>query len=256
MSILEIRILPPLAIARLGSSSEPLENYDLVVEDPLGHRTIRPCETLRVDRATGEIAEAYTPGEIRFRDGDRIRPVAPFLEVFARTGADVLEPLTQDLLKAEGLGPEHLRWTVTLGNIKAFRRTDDVDDKILATASFSDHAPHPLEGECANFLPGKCLPLGSVQYIKPTPAFPEIRLRYTPAAGLVYGASARRITGDGPDGPTSEPEPVLGGRIVYDGSKTTARWKGYFDKTLPTDTNPGAIYAGYTDKNDQQVSWG
>ena len=39
MSILEIRILPPLAIARLGSSSEPLENYDLVVEDPLGHRT-------------------------------------------------------------------------------------------------------------------------------------------------------------------------------------------------------------------------
>ena len=29
-----------------------------------------------------------------------------------------------------------------------------------------------------------------------------------------------------------------------------------FDKTLPTDTNPGAIYAGYTDKNDQQVSWG
>ena len=39
MSILEIRILPPLAIARLGSSSEPLENYDLVVEDPLGHRS-------------------------------------------------------------------------------------------------------------------------------------------------------------------------------------------------------------------------
>jgi hypothetical protein len=244
MSILEIRILPPLAIARLGSSSEPLENYDLVVEDPLGHRTIRPCETLRVDRATGEIAQAYTPREIRFRDGDRIRPVAPFLEVFARTSADVLEPLTQDLLKAEGLGPEHLRWTVTLGNIKAFRRTDDVDDKILATASFSDHAPHPLEGECANFLPGKRLPLGSVQYMKPTPAFPEIRLRYTPAAGLVYGAKPERITGDGP-----KRDPVVEGRIVYDDSK--GGWARYADNGLPTETSPGGIYAGFGG-----VSWG
>jgi hypothetical protein len=29
MSIHEIRILPPLAIARLGSSPEPLANYDV-----------------------------------------------------------------------------------------------------------------------------------------------------------------------------------------------------------------------------------
>ena len=86
----------PLAIARLGSSPEPLENYDLVVEDPLGYRTIRPCETLRVDPATGEL-EAYTPDTIRFRDGDKIRPVAPFLEVFAphrrrRAGAPYRRP--------------------------------------------------------------------------------------------------------------------------------------------------------------------
>jgi hypothetical protein len=119
MSIVELRILPPLAISRLGSSHEPLENYELVVEDPLGHRIIKPAETLRVDRATGEIVEAYTPKEIRFRDGDQIRPVAPFLEVFARTGDEVLEPLTIDLLRAEGLSPADVRWTVTVGNIKA-----------------------------------------------------------------------------------------------------------------------------------------
>jgi hypothetical protein len=254
MSILELRILPPLAVARLGSSPEPLENYDLVVDDPLGYRKIQPSETLRIDPATGEIVEAYTPNRIQFRDGDRIRPVAPFLEVFARTGEDVLEPLTLDLLKAEGLAPENLCWTVTLGNIKAFRRTGDVNDKILAEASVSDHAPHPLEGQCANFLAGKTLPLGSVQYIKPTPAFPEIRLRYTPAAGLVYGARAERIVEDGPGGPVTEPDPVLDGRIIYDDAK--GGWRGYFDKGAPTETNPGAIYAGYANNDGFQVSWG
>jgi hypothetical protein len=253
MSILEIRILPPLAVARLGSSAEPLENYELVVDQPLAHRSIVPAETLRVDRASGEITEAYTPREIVFRDGDRIRPVAPFLEVFARTAPDVLEPLTVGLLRAEGLAPEDLRWTVTLGNIKAFRRTGDPHDKITATASFSDHARYPLEGHCTNFLAGKTLPLGIAQYIKPTKAFPEIRLRYTPAAGLVYGASARRITEDGPNGPVTEPDPVLDGRIVYD---ETRDWKGHFDKGDPTDTNPGSIYAGYGDNAGNQVSWG
>jgi hypothetical protein len=243
MSILELRILPPLAVARLGSSPEPLENYDLVVEDPLGHRVIRPTETLRVDPATGEIAEAYTPHEIRFRDGARIRPVAPFLEVFARTSGDVLEPLTKNLLKAEGLEPKDLHWTVTLGNIKAFRRTGDPNDKIIATASFCDHAPYALDGECTNFLEGKTLPLGSVRYMKPTPAFPEIRVRYTPAAGLVYGASPKRITEDGPTD-----DPVLGDRIIYNDTKG---WKGYSDTGAPTETKPGAIYAGFNG-----VSWG
>lgn len=254
MTILEIRILPPLAVARLGSSSEPLENYELVIDQPLDHRSIAPSETLRVDRATGEIVEAYVPSEIRFRDGDRIRPVAPFLEVFARTGPDVLEPLTVDLLQAEGLSPEDLRWTVTLGNVKAFRRTGDVDDKITATASFSDHARYPLEGQCKNFLTGKTLPLGIAQYIKPTKAFPEIRLRYTPAAGLVYGASARRATADDSNGnvTATEPDPVLDGRIVYDETKG---WKGYFDKGDPAETNPGQIYAGYNGTNGQ-TSWG
>jgi hypothetical protein len=252
MSILELRILPPLAVARLGSSHEPLENYELVVDEPLGHRKIVPAQTLKVDRGTGEVSD-YTPSEIVFRDGDRIRPVAPFLEVFARTAPDVLEPLTVELLRAEGLAPADVRWTVALGNIKAFRRTGDPHDKITATASFSDHARYPLEGQCPNFLPGKSLPLGIAQYIKPNTSFPEIRMRYTPAAGLVYGASARRATADGKNGPVTEPDPVLDGRIVYD---PTRGWKGYFDKGDPTDTNPGAIYAGYSDSNNNQVSWG
>jgi len=70
---------------------------------------------------------------------------------------------------------------------------------------------------------------------------------------LVYGASTDRITEDGPDGPVPEHDTVIEGRIIYDESKG---WKGYFDKGAPTDTNPGAIYAGYANKDDKQVSWG
>ena len=51
MTIRELRILPPLAIARLGSASEPLDNYTILEneERPLDYRTIVPQETLVVD---------------------------------------------------------------------------------------------------------------------------------------------------------------------------------------------------------------
>jgi hypothetical protein len=182
--------------------------------------------------------------------------VAPFLEVFARTGSETLVPLTVDLLAAEGLKPEDLRWTVTVGNIKAFRRTGHPEDKILAATTFGDHDPHALEGKCENFLPGKFLPLGSVRYLKPNAAFPEVRLRYTPAAGLVYGAAANRIKEIGVNGPVTETDEVVKDRIIYDPTKPNATWMGWADPGMPTDTNPGQIYAGYAAADGTQVSWG
>ena len=257
MSILELRILPPLAIARLGSSSEPLENYELVINDPLGRRVIEPAETLRVDPASGEVIEAYRPERpVRFRDGVHIRPVAPFLEVFARTDAETLAPLTIDLLAAEGLTASDLKWTVEVGNLKAFRRTGAADDRILAKATFSDHEPHALEGQCQNFRPGKSLPLGSVRYLRPNKDFPEIRLRFTPAAGLVYGADTQRITEIGVNGPVLEDDPIVKDRVIYDPTKSNAKWKGWSDPGEPTDTNPGQIYAGYDSPDGAHVSWG
>jgi hypothetical protein len=245
MSIQEIRILPPLAISRLGSAPVPLANYDVVVrpEDPLGFRRIVPAPTLVVDRATGEVTGVETPAEVRFKDdAGAIHPVAPFLEVWARTSADHLEPLTVALLAEEGLTPADLRWTVQVGNIKAYRRTGDDDDKIDAQAGpFSDHAVQPLLGRCANFKPDKTLPLGSVQYLKPTPDFPEIRLRFTPAAGKVYGPA-----------PDANVPP---GQDVYDAHK--GHWPGYFDPSgNPTSTNPASIYAGSADKDGNWVSFG
>ena len=58
----EIRLLPPLAISRLGDSPEPVNNYDLVIPDdqPLGYRQIVPAPTLVVDEASGKITARET----------------------------------------------------------------------------------------------------------------------------------------------------------------------------------------------------
>lgn len=233
--IIEIRILPPLAIGRLGSSLTPLENYALKIEDPVGYRSLVPLPTLSVDPASGAVVAAETPDAIRFRDSQgNIKPVCPFLEVWVlRTGDKTLKPLTLEILKQAGAKETDISWAVVVANIKAFRRTGDANDRISATvAAFSDHSAKSLVGLCNNFKQGKSLPLGTVQYIKPTLNFPQIRLRFTPAAGKVYGPNAgdANVVDD-----------------VYDRKRGT--WAGYNEAspnpppTRPVSTVPGGIYA-------------
>lgn len=257
MAILDLRILPPIAIGRLGSSATPLEAYSLDISEkaPLDYRTICPQETLVVDPETGAITSSYTPPSIQFKDGDRIRPVAPFLEVFARTSEHELEPLTLALLAAEGLTPLDLKWDVRVGNTKVFRRTGAKADCIFANVeNLRDHDVHLLSGECVNFLAGKVLPFGSVRYIRPTEEFPEIRLRFTPAAGKVYGARIVRRENDREPEKRLKRDPVMAPeRILYDAEKGT--WLGYVEASGPTLTNPGQIYGGYDSVNGH-VSWG
>jgi len=257
MSILELRILPPLAIGRLGAASTPLEAFELEIsaERPLDFRRIVPQTSFIVDEASGEITRAYVPDTIVFKDPDRrIRPVAPFLEVFVRTSEapDALVPLTLDLLQSEGLTLADLSWSVVVGNIKLFRRTTDINDKIEARIDgIRDHQRWALLGVCENFLAGRVLPLGYVQFIKPTITHPEIRLRFTPAAGKVYGSSRERHTSSS----TVLPDPIIDNDnlILYDDKK--GQWRGYKESVGPTLTNPAQIYAGYTD-GAYQVSWG
>jgi hypothetical protein len=64
----ELRILPPLAIARFGAAPTPMDNYDVVVDPakPLGYRELRPAETLEVDLDSGEIARTFVPETLTF----------------------------------------------------------------------------------------------------------------------------------------------------------------------------------------------
>ncbi|PYQ31934.1 MAG: hypothetical protein DMF56_02210 [Acidobacteria bacterium] len=230
-----LRILPPLAIARLGSSPDPLDNYNVVVsdDDPLGFRTLEPARTLVVDRKSGAIRREVTPKAVRFKDAKkRVKPVAPFLEVWADVDG-TLVPLTTSLLRKEKVRVEDVEWRAHVGNQKAWRRTGDPDDRIDAEVDwFNDHAPHRLLGRCKNFLKGKTLPFGDVQFIRPNDKFPEVRLRFTPGKGSVYGSTGvRNVKDDVKD-------------VVYD--KNRGRWDAHTDASLDPwqiMTNPGYIYA-------------
>ncbi|HYM60542.1 MAG TPA: hypothetical protein VEZ11_06580 [Thermoanaerobaculia bacterium] len=247
----EIRLLPPLAISRLGSAAEPVNNYNLVIPDdqPLGYRDIVPAPTLVVDQASGKITKREAL-PVTFKDEQgRIRPVAPFLELWGSTGGDEWVHLTESDVKGA-----RIRWRVRVANIKVFRRTGDPRDRVEADSDwFHDHSRHELRGNAHNFYAGKYIPLGHIQFIDPTRGFPEIRARFTPAGGYVYGSNPFVQNADG----TYAVDPAFGGYIqhdlnirdvVYDPAK--GKWLGY-DEIYPPNqpgppdaTIPGQIFAG------------
>lgn len=253
--LIELRILPPFAIARLGSSPIPMENYDFDYSDAVGYRKIVAAPTLQVDPSTGAVSLWPAESAVKFRDADgRIKPISPFLELWAReAGSDELVPLTTTLLAECELSLQDVRWQVEVGNIKAFRRTGDANDQIFAdTGSFFDHEPKTLLGLCKNFVQGASIPFGSVRYLVPSDDFPEIRLRFTPAAGHVYGTA-----GGGADpnveGAVYNPKGAWHGYrdVVYDLGKDEPA--GSKELAARKVTNPGAVYAGYTDPDNDEI---
>jgi hypothetical protein len=231
-----------------------MDNYTVEMDpaNPLDHRILIPATTFEIDDQTGAIARPVVPSAVTFTENGQVRPVAPFLEVWALVGSGELEPLTVELLKHNNdLTPADVRWRVEVANHKIYRRTKKAADKIHAsTPTFSDHLPHPLDGNCANFWPESFVPFGSVRYIKPTPAFPEIRLRFTPAGGFVYGSS--RSAPSASPGPSDENLRA----VVYDARKDRGKgtWLGYTEPTTSSGqaelTQPSPIYAGQQEGND------
>ncbi|WP_409523141.1 hypothetical protein [Nitrincola sp. MINF-07-Sa-05] len=259
MKLVDIRLLPSMAIARLGSASEPLDNYQIETDPkaPLDFRRITRAETFIVDTESGEITDVLPPSDQppAFKSGNRIRPVAPFIEAFASvvddSGEERLVPLDIHLIEQMGLS---VRWQIEAGNLKVYRRTRKEKDKVLARLkNIDDHQLHPLKGECRHFIKDetgkrKHIPLGKIQFIKPTPDFPEIRLRFTPGTGDVYGSTPIDRP-DGPDaqtmgGPTWSDIDIPPERILYDSERGT--WNGKYRDDNPTlNTLSQGLYAAY-----------
>jgi hypothetical protein len=237
--IKEIRLLPPLALGRFGGSAEPMHNYEAVVANATGFRSLVPADTLVVNVTNGEIVRKFRPASVQFKDGaGLIKPVCPFLEVWARFDNETeLRPLTLTELAELGRGPEHLSWDVTLANLKMLRRTGEPADRVEARISgISDHTRRRLEGRAANFKADRFVNLGFVQYLKPTAAFPEIRFRFTPPTGQVYGHTASAV--------------ISADNAIYD--RTRGTWDTHRDSATPTgapdprahlSTMPPNIYA-------------
>ncbi len=88
-----IFIDPPIAVARLGGSSTPMESFRWVdSSDPHLQTVIAPDWSLDVD-ADG-VATPRLPDSLSFRDGGLIRPVAPFFELWTLMGEDGSDPAT------------------------------------------------------------------------------------------------------------------------------------------------------------------
>jgi hypothetical protein len=158
---------------------------------------------------------------VRFKDGvGRVKPVCPFLEVWARYDNETeLRPLTTRELQDLGLTPQAVTWDVTFANLKLLRRTGEPADRVTAAiAGIADHQRRSLDGRCPNFKSIGTVHLGWVQYVKPNNAFPEIRFRFTPPEGAVYGHT--------PDAAVS-PQ-----RAVYDSTRGT--WDTHTDAAVPT----------------------
>jgi len=237
MSIRSLRILPPLAIGRVGSAAQPVDNYTLEddPEHPLGFRRIRGAATLLVDETSGEIREQTVPQDLTFKIDGKIRPVAPFLEVFAvlaKPRGDSIEPLDQSLLARLGIATAKIEWRVSVANRKVLRRTGKKHDLVAAdTGWFSDHGSHVLQGRCRNFVRAEdFIDFGQVRFIAPNAAFPGVRLRFTPAKGLIYGPNGN------PDDKLIPPS-----RAIYD--RTKGSWSGFGREPIANDTLPASMYA-------------
>src|SRR5438034_1842699 len=119
----EIFFRPPMAVARLGGSDVPLASFTWA-EDPslygAGLTVIVPAVSLEV-LGDGSL-RPFLPANIQFRDGGLLRPVAPFFELWVRSGKHE-QPLTLKWLQQNKVDASRIRYTVTAANRKAARRT-------------------------------------------------------------------------------------------------------------------------------------
>jgi hypothetical protein len=194
-----------------------------------GETVVVPAWSLEV-MADGSV-EPILPDTVIFRDGDLIRPICPFIEVWARIGDPSRPPsewrdtpLTPSLIEAEGATLADLRFSVTARNLKAARRADDAR---LAFGTFPDlelradrHERRAVDGTSPPgatppMIPAnRSIPLGSIQVMRsrpqPAPGSVEweesvnvetIRLRFTPARGRFYGPPQAAVRTDASDIP-------------------------------------------------------
>jgi hypothetical protein len=207
---------PPIAIARLGSSNVPLDAYRWVeANNPRtdGNTVIEPTWSLDIN-GDGSVTPRK-PEKLHLRDGDLIRPVAPFFEIWALMGEDGSPPsswteerLTPALLAKFKVDESAVTIQIDAKNRKAASRTRR-NDLVFGTfpplvLTADNHDMHTLFGVSPPktkrpMIPeGYSIPLGSIQIMqsRPQPSgtgwedevnVEVMRFRFTPGRGRFYG---------------------------------------------------------------------
>ncbi len=199
-AIREMFFLPPLAIARLGGSDTPLDCFHWAADPGIhagGRTVIVPAPSFGV-QADGSLC-LYEPKTIVFSDDGKLRPVAPFFELWVRNFQGDEEPLTLEVLEKLDVGLGDLRFTITVANRKAARRVQHASCEFVARADVlgDDHARRRLDAYSPSdpdhpplVRQDHPIPLGHFQVIRPA-ASPDgmslVRVRFTPGKGEVYG---------------------------------------------------------------------
>jgi len=205
--ILNLWLSPPLAVARLGSSPNPCENFEWGPSDTSpggsGKTTLRTLDSLWMDD-DGRVHLSPKSNELIFKDKDQdgnwqFRPVCPYFELFGTWQIDGEEHsgvITTEILSSLGLSASDITWRIRLGNLKAYQFTLSQGDRIECdvTIEGTDTTKHQLRATSPHgpdgqkLIPaGEHIPVGRIQLSKPTREFPEFRLRFFPPSGLVYG---------------------------------------------------------------------
>jgi hypothetical protein len=262
--IRELFIDPPLAIARLGGSSVPQDAYVWIAapQPRIEESTaIAPTWSLAVQQ-DGTV-EPFMPTELVFRDSGLIRPVCPFFEIWCRVGvpgsrdSEVL-PLRPALLAQCGASVRDLSLLVDAKNFKAARRTGNPNLRYGTFPSLivrgDVNVPVPLLATSPNGIkqpmipPDNPIPMGYVQMLASRPALPahdpraiidveRLRLRFTPARGLMYGGKSAAQPHATPNGGRATPVPKERAFL-----NPEAGWLGAPDNGMvePSDTYDGA----------------
>ena len=283
INCLEMFFLPPLAIARLGGSNTPLESFRWTPDSNVysaRRTTIEPAVTIAV--GDDGIPVPYMPSALRFRDNGKLRPVAPFFELWMRVKkgrqkpADL--PVTLELLKLLRVKLSDLRFRITVANKKAQRRTQSTSCGFVARIDCSgdDHGRKPLLAWSATdpdhaplVFDNAPIPLGFFQVVRPIPGralgldLSAIRVRFTPAKGEVYGppTAIAAVASPLPEGEDLVWNKVMQGRmheIVKPENRIlnpASLWSKYvLQADGQTDSQPSDSYDGA--KCGDQTSWG
>jgi hypothetical protein len=209
-----IFIDPPIAVARLGGSSTPMDSFRWVdSSDPHLQTVIAPDWSLDVD--VDGVATPRLPDSLIFRDSNLIRSIAPFFEVWTLMGENRTDPATWQQVPLSGdlmnqIGGS-LTVTVDARNRKAARRARNPALEFgtfpPVTIRWDNNRAVPLiatspPGVARPMIPGNSrgIPFGSVQLLRPQAQPPvgsttwadkvridTLRFRFTPAKGEFYG---------------------------------------------------------------------
>jgi len=210
--LIEIRILPPIAIARMGNAEQPMENYDY--SDEYSDNFIRKLKfkpNLVIENSVTTLSdEPLKTGFVKPSDfkkkvnvSNLIKPVSPFIELWGifEGSEDKLVPLTSKKLKESGFELCDLVCELEAANKKIYRRTNEIRDIIEPKASTSDegyntakllkicgddYKKYPINARADSFIDKKqTISFGSFQVCPPS-SDDLIRLRFTPSKGKLY----------------------------------------------------------------------